>query len=149
MKLVRENIFEFQRGADPSEILELGRLQKTIDWLKPYLFRSAYNINSDWTIDIKKDFIVTNSMPEFEEFPDFIRFNICYGSFINRGHKLFSMIGCPKIVYGDFFVDGNKLQVLTGCPKQVDGDFYIQDNDNKFTENEVRKICQIKGKLKT
>ncbi|MDD5649231.1 MAG: hypothetical protein PHF86_02255 [Candidatus Nanoarchaeia archaeon] len=148
MKLVRENIFEFQRGADPSEILELGRLQKTIDWLKPYLFRSSYSINQDWTIDIKKDFIVTNSMPNLEEFPEFIQFNICYGSFINRSHQFISMIGCPKIVYGDFLVDGNKLQVLTGCPKQVNGDFYIQDNDTKFTENEVRKICQIKGKLK-
>jgi hypothetical protein len=148
MNIVRENLFEFQRGQNPSVVLALGRLAEVEKWLKQFILRNAYTINSNWEIDLKKDFIITSSMNFPEEIPEFIQFNICPGSFLIRDKKLASLRGCPRIVNKDFFVDYNKLMSLGGCPIQVDGDFYIQHNLRPFTPEEIKKICKIGGKLK-
>lgn len=34
---------------------------------------------------------------------------------------------------------------LEGCPKLVKGDFIIYDNEVKFTEDQIRSVCDVRG----
>ena len=65
-QIVYESLLEFQRGQNPTDVLKLGKKKELEAWLKKYLFTSAYKINSDWTVDLKRDFILPkdNFMPE-------------------------------------------------------------------------------------
>jgi hypothetical protein len=89
------------------------------------------------------------------------------GDFICNNNKLMtSLAGAPKYVGGDFwcsycmlttlegapeFVDksfmcyNNKLTSLVGAPKTVVGNFYCSYNPGKFTEKQVRAVCNVKG----
>ena len=60
-------------------------------------------------------------------------------------NKLTSLEGCPEKVGGVFYCAYNKLTSLEGCPKEVGGDFYCSDNTGKFTQEDVRKVCNVKG----
>jgi hypothetical protein len=145
MKLVLESLLEFQRGRNPSEVLSLGKKKEIDIWLKQYIPFSRARINSEWTIDTKEVVIPQNKA--IYEIPEDIQFNICSGNFFIRDNYLKSMNGCPKIVKGDFMVDGNKLVNLDGCPEEVSGDFYIKKNENKFTVDEIKKICNVGGRI--
>ena len=61
------------------------------------------------------------------------------------GNELTSLEGSPKTVGRDFFCSGNELTSLEGSPKTVGRDFYCYGNKKKFTEKEVRKVCNVKG----
>ena len=142
-KIVYESLLEFRRGENPSEVLKLGKKKDVEEWLRQYIYSSAYKINTDWTIDILKDFIVPSGYNTFVEIPEFIQFNECHGDFLLRDNNLKSMEGCPRIVHGDFMVDGNKLEDLDGSPIQVDGSYYIKRNKEKFDIEQIKKICKV------
>jgi hypothetical protein len=36
---------------------------------------------------------------------------------------------------------------LDGAPEMVNGKFYCSHNKKKFTEEEVRAVCNVKGKV--
>ena len=67
------------------------------------------------------------------------------GDFHCNFNKLTSLIGAPTYVGDDFYCGDNKLTSLTGAPKTVGGDFYCDNNPGKFTETQVRAICDVKG----
>jgi hypothetical protein len=92
------------------------------------------------------------------------------GSFNCSGNKLTSLRGAPTTVNGDFScsdnqltslqgapttVDGNfdcsnnnQLTSLQGCPTTVDGHFYCCRNRGmKITEDMIRAVCNVKGKV--
>ena len=144
-KLVCESLLEFQRG-NPSEALSLGKKKEVDAWLKTYVPFSRAKINSEWTIDTK-EIIIPQQRSLYNGIPEYIQFNICDGDFLLRDNQLKSMVGCPRIVKGDFMVDGNKLVDLDGCPEEVSGDFYIKKNDKKFTVDEIKKICNVGGRV--
>ena len=52
-----------------------------------------------------------------------------------------------KVVDGKFDCSNNKLTSLEGCPYKVSGDFICSGNSTKFTEEEVRKYCEVGGKV--
>ena len=59
-----------------------------------------------------------------------------------------SLKGAPKTVGEDFWCnDTPKLTSLKGAPKTVVKNFYIQNAGRKFTEEEVRAVCDVKGKV--
>ena len=60
-------------------------------------------------------------------------------------NNLKSLQGAPKYVGGNFDCDDNKLTSLQGAPKYVGGYFSCSDNIKKFTEEEVRAVCDVKG----
>ena len=69
---------------------------------------------------------------------------------INEGfscynNKLTSLEGSPKEVNGDFSCHNNQLTSLEGSPKEVGGSFYCHNNPVKFTQEDVRKVCNVKG----
>lgn len=67
--------------------------------------------------------------------------------FICQGNKLTSLAGAPKYVAGNFFCAHNKLTSLAGAPKSVSGDFICYANPVKFTEQQIRAVCDVKGKV--
>ena len=54
-----------------------------------------------------------------------------------------------KIDYidGDFSCSNNQLTTLEGAPREVGGNFYCYNNKVKFTEEQVRSVCNVKGKI--
>lgn len=69
------------------------------------------------------------------------------GAFDCSDNKLTTLEGCPKEI-GDYFsCSNNKLESLEGCPKKVGGNFECLYNNKFFTEEEVRAVCNVKGKV--
>ena len=50
-------------------------------------------------------------------------------------------------VGGDFYCDNNKLTSLEGAPEKVGGSFYCYNNKAQFTEEDVRKVSNVKGEI--
>jgi hypothetical protein len=69
------------------------------------------------------------------------------GEFDCSYNNLTSLIGAPSNVGGNFYCDNNKLTSLVGAPKTVGGDFYCGFNTVKFTEAQVRALCDVKGNV--
>jgi hypothetical protein len=68
-------------------------------------------------------------------------------SFYCNNNKLTSLEGAPKSVGGSFGCDNNLLTSLAGAPKTVGGLFDCTGNPGKFTEEQVRAVCDVKGKV--
>ena len=79
--------------------------------------------------------------------PDILKDISVDGHFICRYNKLTSLINAPSSVGGYFDCSYNELTSLEGAPKSVGGDFYCTDNPVKFTEEQVRAVCDVKGKI--
>ena len=62
-------------------------------------------------------------------------------------NNLTSLVGAPKEVGESFYCTHNKLTSLIGTPKEVRGDFYCSHNKVRFTENDVRRVCEVKGEI--
>jgi len=69
------------------------------------------------------------------------------GNFNCGGNKLKSLSGAPQHVGGDFDCSFNNLKSLSGAPQHVDGGFYCNNNAVKFTEAQVRAVCDVSGKI--
>ena len=69
------------------------------------------------------------------------------GDFYCINNKLTSLVGAPKIVGGDFWCSYNLLTTLEGAPKVVGKDFFCNGNPGNFTSEQVRAICDVKGRI--
>lgn len=75
------------------------------------------------------------------------------GSFNCNNNNLTSFEGGPKYVKGSFHCSYNSgLKSLNGLPLQIEGNFILEDNTSidgevRFTEEEIRKLSNIKGKV--
>ena len=69
------------------------------------------------------------------------------GFFLCSRNKLTTLEGGPVKVGVDFYCSYNKLTSLTGAPKTVGRDFYCGNNPVKFTREQVRAVCDVKGKI--
>ncbi len=98
--------------------------------------------------------------------PDMLKDITVGGNFYCGNNKLTSLEGAPKsvgasfacshneltslqcdhiTVGGDFYCSFNKLTSLVGAPKSVGEDFICHSNNVKFTEQDVRAVCDLKG----
>jgi len=66
-------------------------------------------------------------------------------SFACSNNKLTSLQCAHITVGGDFYCSFNKLTSLVGAPKSVGEDFICHSNNVKFTEQDVRAVCDVKG----
>jgi len=66
-------------------------------------------------------------------------------SFACSNNKLTSLQCAHITVGGDFYCSFNKLTSLVGAPKSVGEDFICHSNNVKFTEQDVRAVCDLKG----
>ena len=62
-------------------------------------------------------------------------------------NQLDSLVGAPTSVGGGFYCNNNKLTSLVGAPTSVGGSFNCRDNAVKFTEEQVRAVCDVKGTI--
>ena len=69
------------------------------------------------------------------------------GSFYCGNNHLTTLENCPKTVNGVFGCSSNKLISLEGAPKFVGEDFMCRFNPGKFTEKDIRAVCDVKGKI--
>ena len=69
------------------------------------------------------------------------------GDFFCNNNRLDSLVGAPTSVGGSFLCHNNKLDSLVGAPTSVGESFFCRDNDVKFTEEQVRAVCDVKGKI--
>ena len=83
-----------------------------------------------------------NSLTSLQGAPKYVG-----GSFSCGHNNLTSLQGAPKYVDGGFWCQYNNLTSLQGAPKHVAGDFYCHNNKKKFTEEEVRAVCNAKGNI--
>ena len=121
---------------------------KTIEDIKKlcdYLKIENYKINKDLTVDVE-DSVYLYQLG-LERIP--LKFGKTAGSFFCHFNKLTSLEGCPKEVGGAFYCHNNKLTSLEGAPERVFVTFFCYGNKVKFTEDDVRKVCYVKGKIHT
>ena len=65
----------------------------------------------------------------------------------NMNLKKIPKFGDNYVVGGSFRCSGNYLTTLEGAPKYVGGNFYCSDNKKQFTEEEVRDVSMVEGKI--
>ena len=106
-----------------------------------------YTINSQGEIDVDSGVKLVDK--NIKELP--YKFGVVKGHFNLGGCKnLISLKNCPYFV-GDSFscVDCSKLESLEGCPKEVSGWFFCYDCKRKFTSEEIKSSCEVKGYTQT
>ena len=160
MKTLKESILSrSSHGGDAS------KKRMIEEWLKEYNIKN-YTINDDLTIDVN-GFVFLNK-ENLKEFPDYIQFGVVKGffdcsfnkltslegapekvgeAFSCNHNRLTSLEGAPKRVRRSFNCDHNKLTSLEGAPKEVGRSFYCSGNKVQFTEEDVRKVCNVKGEI--
>jgi hypothetical protein len=100
--------------------------------------------------------------------PDILKDITVGGSFYCTFNNLTSLENCPKTIGRDFYCDnnllttlagaptsvgrnficsGNNLTSLAGAPKTVGGFFDCRGNPVRFTEEQVRAVCNVKGEV--
>ena len=67
------------------------------------------------------------------------------GSLYLSGNKITSLVGLPKEINGSLALFNNKITSLEGLPKKIDGNLDLGNNPVKFTKEEVRAVCDVKG----
>ena len=67
------------------------------------------------------------------------------GDFYCGTNNLTSLKNCPKTVSGVFGCSSNFLKSLEGAPKFVGENFMCRFNSVKFTVQDVRAVCDVKG----
>ena len=81
-----------------------------------------------------------NKLTSLQDAPESVGKNFyCYDN------ELTSLNGAPTSVSGDFYCSNNKLTSLDGAPKSVSRDFNCSGNTKKFTKDEVRAVCDVRG----
>ena len=104
-----------------------------------------YNINSKGEIDVNGNVYLQHR--NFNELP--YRFGVVKGYFdIGNNPNLISLKNCPNRVSDYFGCDNcSKLDSLEWCPSYVVWNFYCNDCKRKFTEEEVKSLCKVKGNI--
>ena len=94
-------------------------------------------------VDVERYFICSvNKLTTLENSPKTVG-----GSFYCGNNQLISLKGAPTYVGGEFGCGNNKLTSLTGAPTYVGGSFNCRHNLVKFTEEQVRAVCDVKKKV--
>lgn len=108
---------------------------------KKFDYVVEYGIRVYRNIDISK--------MNLKKIPDFGKGNQykVTGYFNCSFNKLITLKGSPISVGSNFICSYNQIISLEAAPKFVGGYFVCNDNNKKFTEEEVREVCDVKGKI--
>ena len=69
------------------------------------------------------------------------------GGFYCYRNRLTTLSGAPQHVDGNFYCGNNLLTSLSGSPQHVGGTFICRNNAVKFTESQVRAVCDVDGRI--
>ena len=81
------------------------------------------------------------------ELPAILKNVTVNGDFDCTMNQLTSLKNSPKYVSNDFLCNDNILTSLEGAPKTVGENFYCDNNSVKFTEKDIRAVCNVKGRI--
>jgi len=95
----------------------------------------------------KGDLILRELPMKLTKLPPILKDITVNGWFDCSLNSLTTLENCPKIVIGNFYCSWNKLTSLEGAPQKVDRNFICHSNDVKFTEEQVRDVCDVKGNV--
>ena len=84
---------------------------------------------------------------DLTKLPEILKDITVGGNFNCSYNELTSLEGAPKTVGENFGCSYNKLTSLAGVPKIVYKDFYCRNNTVKFTVQDVRAVCDVKGNV--
>ena len=94
-------------------------------------------------VDVERYFVCSvNKLTTLENSPKTVG-----GSFYCGNNQLISLKGAPTYVGGEFGCGNNKLTSLDGAPTYVGGSFNCRHNPVKFTEEQVRAVCDVDGRI--
>lgn len=144
-ELILEALFT---GADKAEVarrdLEAPKILLQ-DWIEEFLKREDVHKNPDDSYNV--DGSVYLNKLTLQKLP--VKFNKVCGNFWCSFTRLTSLKGAPKTVGGDFWCSNNyQLTSLEGAPKKVVGYFWCSKNAKKFTKEDVKAVCDVKGDIR-
>jgi hypothetical protein len=84
---------------------------------------------------------------DLTKLPEILKDITVGGNFNCSYNELTSLEGAPSSVGENFGCSYNKLTSLAGVPKIVYKDFYCRNNTVKFTVQDVRAVCDVKGNV--
>ena len=94
-------------------------------------------------VTVNGDFVCElNQLTSLKNSPKYVS-----NDFLCNDNMITSLKGAPSSVGGSFYCSWNNLTSLEGAPKTVDKDFSCGFNDGKFTEEQVRAVCNVKGDI--
>ena len=142
---------------------KVGPIKEITDFCEKYQIKDYEIHEDDWSISVKGSVYFNGQ--DFEKLP--LKFKNVTGDFwIDRCKSLTSLKGCPEKV-GRYFdcdhcksltslegcperVDGyfscmgcNSLTSLEGCPEEVGKSFFYRNCEGKFTEKDIRNVCNV------
>ena len=124
--------------------MKLEELRKNI--IDIFISDCAGNVkwvfNDDCSIDIIGD--VCTPPYVYVKFP--VKFRKIYGSFNCSYNYLDNLKNCPEEVDNIFCCSHNQLISLEFAPKKV-GSFLCGHNPVKFTEADIRKVCEVSNRV--
>jgi len=96
--------------------------------------------------DHSKESLILSRM-NLDKLPKILK-NLTIGKdFWCTDNHLTSLENSPIYVVGNFGCSHNKLMSLEGAPEYVGGNFYCRGNPVRFTEDQVRAVSEVKGKI--
>jgi hypothetical protein len=113
----------FKKSDNSLVSLGVGHRALITKWLDEMAVTN-YIINDDLTIDVNGD--VDLHGENLEMFPSYVHFGR---------------------VAGSFYCSSNQLVSLEGCPREVGGWFDCRNNKKKFSEEDVKRVCKVKGEI--
>lgn len=125
-QILYKNLDESLLDDFEDQVEDVAKRRMIEDWLvKNNRHRNVkFTINPDHTIDIDR-FIYGGK----GNFPEFIQFRRCGGSFACMNKGMTSLRGCPEYVRYDFDCSSNPLKSLEGGPKTVENEYDCSDCD--------------------
>jgi hypothetical protein len=139
-------MINFKKSDNSLVSLGVGKRVLITKWLDEMAVAN-YTINDDFTID--SEFSISLWYKNLTIFPEYIKFGKIAGYFNCSNNQLISLKGCPDVVDGNFYCSYNNLSSLKGCPNKVGGYFFCIDNNLQFTEEDVKKLCNVKKEIFT
>jgi ankyrin repeat protein len=112
--------FNFTRGQDPLDSMEIGEHYKIKKWLREIgLKDTEYEILPDLKINVFTDVNLIDK--NLNKLPPYIYFNEIYGGFYASENEFISLEGFPKEVFDDLslFANRNKRWTTEEIKKQV------------------------------
>ena len=135
--ILNEDIF-LQSRKSPEEKARVRELEMELEYKQKFSIEIY-----EGDIELTK-----GSLPHFKKYSKIKKVN---GYFNCSWLYLSSLteLPIPNYIMGDFDCYGNKLTSLQGAPEEVGGNFSCYNNPTQFTQEDVRRVCDVKGEIFT
>lgn len=144
---------KFTQDSDPVRDLGIGSRKIIEQWIENinnnhtggnYIPFEKYIIDEQLRINVHQHSYLPDNCGDL---PEYINFGKIKGLFSVINCDLTTLRGMPEYVQQSFYCSKNNLTSLKFAPKYVGGDFKCENNIVKFTKQDVRAVCEVKGNI--